>query len=144
MYDPTTGCHLWIGPRNNRGYGMTRIGQKHWLMHRFFWTLAHGPIPDGVDLCHRCDTPCCINTDHLFLGDQKANAADMMRKGRGRYIAHIGEDNGHAKLTAEQVVQIRAAYVPESVSFQQVADQFGCSKKQVINIVRRRQWGHLK
>jgi len=68
------------------GYG--KFGVSHddlRAAHRYGWELAHGPIPDELIVCHRCDTPLCQNPAHLFLGTSQANTRDMMSKGRARF-----------------------------------------------------------
>jgi hypothetical protein len=82
VLDPDTGCHLWNGTRKG-GYGQIAS-----CAHRLAWELANGPIPKGMQVLHRCDEPRCCNPDHLFLGTQAENMADMSRKGRAR--------NGHS------------------------------------------------
>ena len=66
MWDPST-------PRSAR---------KSIAVHRYMWTQKYGPIPDGLMVCHKCDNPACMNTDHLFLGTARDNAQDMAKKGR--------------------------------------------------------------
>ncbi len=81
--EPNTGCWLWTGSRNQKGYGWSRIqGISTRMAHRISWLLHRGDIPEGVLVCHKCDTPSCVNPDHLFLGTQKDNLLDMSRKGR--------------------------------------------------------------
>jgi hypothetical protein len=87
MPEPNTGCLLWIGTTPCRhGYGRIRvIGRTSpVLVHRIAFELAHGPIPAGMKVCHCCDTPACLNPDHLFLGTQRDNLRDMYDKGRAR------------------------------------------------------------
>lgn len=77
------GCVLWIRAAV-KGYGIKWIRRRMVLVHRLSWSLEHGPIPAGMFVLHRCDIPACFNVEHLFLGTQADNLADMTRKGRRR------------------------------------------------------------
>jgi hypothetical protein len=79
------GCWLWIGARNNLGYGVFAVELRPTrlaLAHRVAFALAVGPVPRGLVVRHRCDTPSCVNPDHLLLGTQKHNVADCIERGR--------------------------------------------------------------
>ena len=80
-------CHLWTGSTTGPGYGQIGGGKKGvvLLAHRVAWELAHGPIPDGMCVLHKCDVRACVNPTHLFLGTKKDNTHDMLRKGRDRW-----------------------------------------------------------
>lgn len=106
-----TGCWLWIGHRNNNGYGTLSLpGQRNKYAHRVSYEVHKGPIPEGMSVCHRCDTPACINPDHLFLGTHQENMQDAAAKGRAKQPAPRGGLAHHNhKLTPEQVRLIRTS-----------------------------------
>lgn len=114
-FDALTGCWLWTGARHPQGYGFIKRKDGTQLRaHRVAYELAYGPIPPGLQVCHRCDNPRCIRPGHLFLGTARDNAADMVAKGRA--ARNAGERNGGALLTRPQVVQIREASGPTAFS----------------------------
>jgi HNH endonuclease len=76
----TTGCWLWSLKPNRDGYG--KFGHKRKLAHRVSYEAFVGIIPSGKCILHRCDTRNCVNPDHLFIGTQQDNMADMYAKGR--------------------------------------------------------------
>lgn len=85
------GCWFWPG-HCNRGYGRVGFNGRDWITHRLAFTLAYGPIPAGLLVCHSCDANYpvgdityrrCCNPDHLFLGTVQDNNRDMWEKGRG-------------------------------------------------------------
>lgn len=79
-----SGCWLWRGSLDGGGYGQisTAQGFAPAKAHRVSWEMRNGPIPDGMVVCHTCDTPACVNPDHLFIGTQQDNMRDCSRKNR--------------------------------------------------------------
>lgn len=97
--EPTTGCWLWLGAVR-KGYGTIRgEDSSERGAHRVAYELFNGPITEGQEVCHRCDTPLCVNPSHLFLGDQSMNSRDMWTKGRG--VPPPRHHRGRHKSTCE-------------------------------------------
>jgi hypothetical protein len=110
--EPNTGCFLWLGARNNKGYGMLGRGDRWFTAHRYAWIMANGPIPAGQLVLHRCDQRACVRPDHLRLGTAQDNTDDMIAKGRRR--VPLGEKASNARLRdceVEEIRRLRAAGV---------------------------------
>ena len=85
--DPATGCWLWQGARDHRGYGFFSYRGKKCRASRFSWWHLRGPFDLKLSICHKCDNPPCVNPEHLFPGSQSENMKDAVAKGRcGRAI----------------------------------------------------------
>lgn len=136
----TDTCWLFMGSRNAKGYGQIATERKHRpiLTHRLAWQLANGPIPDGLEVCHHCDTPSCCRVDHLFLGTHKENMEDCLKKGR---VAR-GERGGQSKLSTDDVLTIRSL-AAQGAPQDQIALRFGVSRSLVSLIVQRKRWAHI-
>ena len=92
--DPLSGCHIWHGRRNAAGYPIASLAGRQHFLHRLLWTLRYGTIPAGMQLCHRCDEPRCINPDHHFVGTHEANMADRRQKHRARRERVLADFSG--------------------------------------------------
>lgn len=105
QFEQNSGCWLWDGTKSGNYPSLANA-----YAHRFSYEQHNGPIPEGMDVCHQCDTPLCVRPDHLFLGTRAVNIQDAVRKGRmtnrnGK--RRIGIDHHNAKLTPEDVRCIR-------------------------------------
>jgi HNH endonuclease len=89
-----TPCIEWT-KANSQGYGIIRRGGRNHRVPRYVWENAHGPIPEGMFVCHRCDNPACYNLEHLFLGTAQDNMRDMAAKGRQWHQRRTHCVNGH-------------------------------------------------
>ncbi len=126
----TEGCWLWQGSQTTYRYGKFKWQGKKRLAHRVAYVLtSSSPIPAGLFVCHRCDTPLCVNPAHLFLGTPAENVADMMAKGRG-------VQPKPPQLTALQVSEIRERYTTGQYSYRQLAKLYSCSAGHIRNIVK--------
>lgn len=140
MPEPNSGCWLWLGHIEQGGYGKARFRRRAYRAHRLSWEAFHGPIQDGLFVCHRCDNPACVNPDHLWLGTHEENMQDMRDKGRAPFgTDQRGESNPFCRLTEEIVRKVRAA----SGTCPEIAIRFGLNKWTVHDVRARRTWRHI-
>jgi hypothetical protein len=138
-------CWEWLGSRD-KGYGKIGSGGRRGRplqASRVSWEIHFGPIPDGLWVLHRCDNPPCVNPEHLFLGTRTDNIRDMHRKKRWAPNPVRGEDNCLAKLSGNQVREIRDSYQGRYGEKAALARRFGVSKNAIGNIIARKTWAHL-
>lgn len=141
-----TPCWEWLGWLNTNRYGYFWINGKDVSAHRYSYEIKNGPIPKGLWILHKCDNPTCMNPDHLFVGTAKDNTQDMIKKGRKADTSVLpkakGIGHGNAKLTDEQVHQIREEY-PFVKSHRKLAKKFGVTKTVITNILGGIGWKHV-
>ena len=121
------------------GYGDVRSKGRTYKAHRVSWEFFKSPLQSGELVLHRCDNRVCVNPDHLFIGDDAANVADMDAKNRRRPLPGIM--NGWAKLSEKQVLEIRKT--SEYGSGARLARKFGVSPSCASLIRRGRAWRHV-
>lgn len=139
----TEACWLWTASTHEFGYGVIGCPDRPGRTlraHRVSWEWAHGEIPKGLLVLHKCDVPACVNPDHLFLGTHKDNSDDKVSKGRQAKIGNgRGEESPNSKLTWEKVRDIRKR--SESGETQRsIAARYGIDKSNVAAIIRKKTW----
>lgn len=161
--EPNSGCSLWMGTVDKDGYGKIGVGSGSGYLqraHRVSYEAFIGPIPPGRWVLHHCDTPCCVNPRHLFLGNAKINAEDRARKGRncdqrgeknsmygkgylsriyGKGYLQMGEKNGNARLTWDDIPLIRL-FAAAGACQRLIAERFGVVQQSVSNVLTGKIW----
>lgn len=145
--NPYTGCWEWQGYKRN-GYGRITTGsrtdgtRRTSSTHRVSYELEYGEIPEGMEVCHKCDNPSCINPKHLFLGTRQDNVND--REAKGRNIVQSGEANRMAKLTQKEVKEARQKRARYKTPYAMLADEYGVCKKTMMNAIKGKTWKCVK
>lgn len=107
------GCWEWQGKITNSGYGEIRVNQKHMLTHRLSYQTFVREIPSGMIVCHKCDNKKCCNPDHLWLGTQKQNCKDKIKKNRNCVAYSVK----HNKEKVKQILDFRE----EGMTYKQIS-----------------------
>jgi len=132
-----TGCMIWMGAVITGGYGILNVNGKTKKAHRVAYEQNVGEINDGMCVCHKCDTPSCINPEHLFLSNQAGNIKDMDTKGRRCVVR--GSNSANAKLTDNDVRNIRKS----ADTYNALASLYRVSNGCINHIKNNRTWRHI-
>lgn len=133
--DAATGCWVWQRVKNNAGYGQLRYIDGPRLAHRVSWIVHRGPIPGGIQVLHKCDVKLCVNPSHLFLGTQKENLRDMVRKDRS--------SRGGRHFNAVVIERIVRVIRRSKRTLTDLAAHYGITYGEAWNIRSRRRWAHI-
>jgi hypothetical protein len=157
-------CWIWLRSKNS-GYGNVWVRElgRAVMAHRYAWELEIGPIPEGMIVGHYCDHPTCVNPDHLYLGAFSDSAQYMVEK--GHHGAHLhpekhsrgdhhylrlhpekvlrGEQSSRAKLTEEQVKEIRRLR-QAGMTLEQLAIRFDIAPTSINRICNGERWNHVE
>jgi len=135
------GCWGWNASILKDGYPQIGSGRKLGISkgHRASWVIHKGAIPEGFSVLHKCDNRICTNPDHLFLGKPIENSRDMVYKGR----QPKGAKNGSAKLTNEDVLEIRDLS-NKGVGSSFLSEKFSVSRHSIWKVKTHKTWTHVK
>jgi hypothetical protein len=151
------GCWPWRRFRLRKGYGQLRHNGKLRRSHQLAWEMSTGlTIPDGLLVCHSCDTPPCSYPPHLFLGTSFDNQSDSAAKGRHKNLGleqtfsatanhnwRLGEAHPRSKLTEDDVRTIRLKSA-DGAYMRHLAIEFGVHKETISDVVKGRTWRHVE
>lgn len=134
-------CREWQGAvSSSTGYGKLRLRGVVMDAHRACWIAAHGPIPDGLQVMHSCDNRRCVHLEHLSLGTRSDNMRDAVVKGRLPENFRHGADAPTARLTLEQVVDIKRR-LAGGEKCTTLASEFGVVSTAISKIKHGHSWG---
>lgn len=137
----TPTCWLWTGSTTRDGYGKISLGQCGikftYRAHRFAYLITKGE-PGNNLVCHNCDTPLCVNPEHLFLGNNTDNQQDMIKKRRD----NRAKGQKLSNLTDEKVLEIRRR-VAAGEKQNKICSEYGLTKGGINHIVMRDTWKHI-
>lgn len=141
--EPMSGCWLWVGAEDKDGYGIFQKDRHPIKAHRYSYSIFVAPIPDNFVIRHKCDTPSCVNPDHLDCGTHKQNVKDMYD--RKRNADFRGSGCGHNKLTESDVIEIKKCLENYKFGMLKIlGEKFGVTNKAISEIKSGRNWGHIK
>jgi hypothetical protein len=135
-------CIDWWGAYYSNGYGHVTKNKKDMLAHRVSLSIFLGElIPVNLQVCHECDRPSCINPKHLFVGTSSDNMQDCLNKGRFSKESKLkGEDHPNARLTKEEVAEIRVKYKPRIYTIKHLAKEYSVSESLIAKIINNKLW----
>jgi hypothetical protein len=125
----------------SNGYPMRRYPRTmpSSTLARFIYEECFGDIPKGMEVCHKCDNPKCINPEHLYLGTYSQNLWDRVRTGR----FPNGENNGHAKFTWKDIPIIKERYRNGELQ-KNIAKDYKVHQSSISNIIKGKKWQGVK
>jgi hypothetical protein len=127
-------CVVWPFSRNRKGYGEVRINSKTRLAHRIICIRVHGdpPTPDH-EAAHLCGKghEGCVNPHHLAWKTCAENNADKLAHG----THNRGDKHCFAKLTNDQVRQLRAEHPFRTETYVKIAARLGVNESTLRAII---------
>lgn len=133
-------CWEWKRGTCSGGYAGMSINNTSFQMHRYSYIINRGPIPPRMEVMHACDNRRCVNPFHLSLGTTLDNQQDAAKKGR----KPRGSNNAAAKLSEDDVREVRRLYAAGNASQRELARRFGVSQPAIRYAINGSTWGHIQ
>lgn len=121
------------------GYPRVKHQGRMWRLNRLIFTFVNGAIPEGKVIGHKCNNKGCINPLHLYLTTSAENSTQAKLDG----LYKTGVESGRAKLSEEEVKELRRLYYEETVSQDKLARKYKLSQSTVSAIVRNETYKHI-
>jgi hypothetical protein len=135
-------CWNWTGTASSNGngerYGQINLGGSMFGAHRVSYRIHYNTDPGNLMVCHKCDTPLCVNPHHLFLGTNADNQRDSVAKGRN--VDNRGEKSPLAVLTWEKVREIRQLLETTDLPQTAIAARFGVNQSTISRVKKSKTW----
>ena len=119
-------CWEWMAAKSD-GYGVFNKGNRQHKSHRISYEMNNGPIAHGMIVMHKCHNKGCVNPSHLVLGTSQENSQDV----------------DFAKITKDQVLEIRSKYSREEMYYKILAEEYGVSVSNIASIVQGGIWSNI-
>lgn len=139
-------CWIWNKSFTKRGYGRANYKGKAIYAHRLSYLIFNGEIAKGMFVCHKCDTPLCVNPIHLFAGTPKENSMDRDSKGRAKTVIgrrYKGVESVNSKLKDSDIIEIRKMRLTTNMTQREIAKEFGVVMQTVNGILTGKTWSHV-
>jgi len=131
-------CWEWKAATDEHGYGVFSVTTgEQWQAHRYAYKMEIGP-PKERYVLHHCDNPPCVNTNHLYVGDQADNVSDALERER----MPVGEDAPNAKLTKSDVQDIHDK-LNKGHDRREIADEYGVTRGTIGDIAVGKSWSRV-
>jgi hypothetical protein len=128
--------------RKREQYATVLLYGKNMAVHRLVAHHFLGPRPDGQQVNHIDSNkmnPCVTNLEYVTPHGNVQHGYDS-----GSHKPLCGERNPSVKLTASQVAEIRALYVPWKVSQPHLARKYGVTQATIWHIVSGESWKEVR
>lgn len=124
-------CRLFRGDLNHAGYGTFYVGVYGIRAHVFAWIRKHGPVPDGLEVCHTCHVRACTEDAHLYLDTHPGNMALSVRDGR------------MASVLTEDIVKDARRRILSGEWREDLATEYRVPLRTLASAINGQSWGHI-